>query len=53
MNRKKNELVESINELKARKAILLHKKSFLESEEGLKTILILRFGKTEILKGGK
>lgn len=53
MNRKKNELVESINELKARKAILLHKKIFLESEKGLKTILILRFGKTEILKGGK
>ncbi len=53
MNRKKMELVESINELKARKAILLHKKSFLESENGLKTILILRFGKIEILKGGK
>lgn len=52
MKRKKQKLLEEINTLNAKKAVLLHKKNFIESKEGLKTILILRFGKTEILKGG-
>lgn len=53
MERRKKELIEEINELNAKKEILLHKKNFIESEEGLKTILILRLGRTEILKGGE
>ena len=53
MNMEKKKLLEKINELNARKILLLDKKKFIESEEGIKTILILRFGKINILKGEK
>lgn len=53
MNMEKKRILEKINELNARKILFLDKKKFIESEEGIKTILILRFGKIDILKGEK
>lgn len=53
MNMEKKKLLEKLNELEARKILLLEKKKFIESEDGIKTILILRFGKINILKGEK
>lgn len=53
LQKNKNELIQKIDELKARKMILIHKKNFIKSDEGLKVLLALRCGKIQILKGEK
>ena len=50
LQKNKNELIQKIEELKARKMILIHKKNFIKSPEGLKVLLAFRCGKIEILK---
>ncbi len=50
LQKNKNGLLQKIEELKARKMILTHKKNFIKSEEGLKVLLALRCGKIQILK---
>ncbi|MEO0262451.1 MAG: hypothetical protein ABIM60_02905 [candidate division WOR-3 bacterium] len=53
LQKNKNELIQKIEELKARKIVLIHKKNFIQSSEGLKVLLALRCGKIQILKEEK
>lgn len=53
LQKNKRELLEKIDELEARKLLLIHKKNFIKSDEGLKVLLALRCGKIQILKGEK